>query len=69
MSIRSQLVDGATRVVCRVVKSVTAEVPEVEDSAFSDAECVACGESFDVPPDFVFDERRAYYCEQCRRRF
>jgi hypothetical protein len=48
---------------------LTPAIPSREESVFFDKECVRCEEEFDVPPEFVFDRRRAHYCEQCRRQF
>jgi hypothetical protein len=56
--------------VARLIAKLNRSIPEVDerDSVFFDQTCVKCGTEFDVPADFVFDRRKAYYCDACRRR-
>jgi len=60
------------RLTARVIAWLNApfeDMPDLDESAFGEQDCVKCGETFDVPPDVMFDRRRGYYCEQCRCRF
>lgn len=63
---------NAMKPLSKLLAWMTAEIsgaanalPSREKSAWFDQECVKCGAEFDVPPDVVFDQRRAHYCEDC----
>jgi len=55
------------KLIARLIAKLNHPITEVDQhgSVFFGQACVKCGSEFDVPPDFVFDRRKAYYCDDC----